>query len=75
MSQEQQLDAEVSGTVCRIECEVGAVLNQGDAIAVIESMKMEIPVAVDRPVRLVRLLVAVGDLVNEGQPIAVVANI
>jgi acetyl/propionyl-CoA carboxylase alpha subunit len=36
---------EVAGRVCALPVEVGASLSEGDDIAFVEAMKMEIPVA------------------------------
>lgn len=69
---EQQVETEVGGNVCRIECAEGGSLAAGDAIVIVESMKMEIPVAAPADARLIKLLVAVGDTVTEGQAVAIV---
>lgn len=68
----QQVESEVGGNVCRIECAEGASLAEGDAILIVESMKMEIPVAAPADARVIEILVAVGDIVAEGQPVAIV---
>ena len=69
---EQQVDSEVGGTVWRLECAEGDLLAEGDAILIVESMKMEIPLAAPVGGRVVKLLVKVGDVVAEGQPVAIV---
>ena len=69
---EQQVESEVGGTVWRLECAEGDSLAEGDAILIIESMKMEIPVTAPASGTVVKLLVKVGDVVTEGQPVAVV---
>ena len=69
---QQQVEAEVGGTVCRIECAVGSSLVEGDAIIVVESMKMEVPLAAPADARLLTLFVAVGDIVAEGQAVAMI---
>jgi acetyl-CoA carboxylase biotin carboxyl carrier protein len=47
--------------------EVGA----DDAVLILESMKMEIPVAAPARGRVAELYVKEGDVVKEGEPIAV----
>ena len=46
---------------------------KGDNIIVMEAMKMEIPIAAPCDGRVGRLLVNVGDSIERGQEIAVVA--
>ena len=36
--------AHITGTVWSIECAVGDLVEEGDTVAVLESMKMEMPV-------------------------------
>ena len=67
-----QVLSEVSGSIWKIEAAVGAQLGADDTILIIESMKMEIPVASPRAGRLVELRVAEGDAVKEGQVVAVI---
>ena len=67
-----QVLSEVSGSVWKIEAAVGAQLGADDTILIIESMKMEIPVASPRAGRLVELRVAEGEAVKEGQVIAII---
>jgi acetyl-CoA carboxylase biotin carboxyl carrier protein len=69
---EQHVETEVSGTVLKIECELGALLSPGDAIVIVESMKMEMPVETPAHGTVLKLLVAVGDAVTEGQVVAVI---
>jgi len=44
----------------------------GDTLVILESMKMEIPVLAESPGTLTRLAVAEGDVVQEGDLIAVI---
>lgn len=61
------LESHVSGTVWKIERQIGDRLAAGDTVLVIESMKMEIPVEAPTAGTLLKLLVAEGDAVSEGQ--------
>ena len=47
--------------------EVGQTINEGDEIVKIESMKMELPVDAESGGKVVEILVAEGDEVEEGQ--------
>ena len=66
------IHAEVTGTVWKIEAAAGAAVVEGDTVVIVESMKMEIPVTADRAGTVRELLVAEGDLVADGQAIAVI---
>ena len=45
---EIKIVTEVAGRVCALPVEIGGSVGDGDDIAFVEAMKMEIPVAVDR---------------------------
>lgn len=61
---------ELAANVWQLRCAVGDELGEGDEIAVLESMKMEIPVAAPAACRVVEILVAPGDVVDEGAVVA-----
>ena len=63
---------EVAGRVCALPIKIGGNLGDGDDIAFVEAMKMEIPVASPAAGKLKSLLIAVDDVVAEGQVIAIV---
>ncbi len=62
---------EVAGAVWKLVAAKGAVLATGDAILIMESMKMEIPIEAPRAGKLVEVLVAEGDVLDEGDVVAV----
>lgn len=64
--------SDVAGKVWKIEAAAGDALAAEDTIMILESMKMEIPVETEQAGKLVELLVAEGDPVDEGQPVAVI---
>jgi len=66
-----QIVSPLVGTVVAIKVRVGDEVNSGDEIVVIESMKMEHPVAVERAAVIEQILVNLGDTVVEGQMLAV----
>ena len=69
---EIRIVTEVAGRVCALPVETGASVGEGDDIAFVEAMKMEIPVASPAAGNLKSLLVKIDDVVAEGQAIAIV---
>jgi biotin carboxyl carrier protein len=63
---------EVAGRVCAISVEVGGSIGDGDDIAFVEAMKMEIPVASPAAGTLKSILVSIDDVVAEGQLVAII---
>jgi len=68
-----KVEAIVSGKVWKIEKQQGEAVEAGEAIMILESMKMEIPIEAPAAGRVESISVAEGDSVTEGQVIAVVA--
>ncbi len=66
-----KVEAEVAGKIWKIEASVGQSVAADDTLILIESMKMEIPVAAPRAGTIVEILVAEGDAVVEGQVVVV----
>lgn len=60
------LAAEVTGSVWRVAVQVGQRVAPDDAVLVIESMKMEIPLCAIEGGTVLEILFAEGDLVQEG---------
>ncbi len=65
----KQLTAPMAGIIVEIKVKQGGVLQEGTEFAVLESMKMQIPVPADCAGKVVQIHVKPGDFVNEGQPI------
>ena len=63
---------EVAGRVCALPLETGASVGDGDEVAFVEAMKMEIPVASPAAGKLKSLLVAIDEMVAEGQIVAII---
>jgi|TARA_B100001093_G_C26056847_1_gene688785 acetyl-CoA carboxylase biotin carboxyl carrier protein len=61
------VEAELAGTVWKVEAKVGDALEEEDVIMIMESMKMEIPVLAPETGKLLTIQVAEGDTVREGQ--------
>jgi acetyl-CoA carboxylase biotin carboxyl carrier protein len=66
--------AHITGTVWTIECAVGDLVEEGDTVAVLESMKMEMPVEAEEAGRVSEILCSVGEAVSEGQVLVVLTD-
>ena len=64
---EIKIIAEVAGRICAVPAEVGSTINEGDDVVFVEAMKMEIPVASPAAGKIKSMIVAVDDVVAEGQ--------
>lgn len=62
--------AEIVGHIWQFHAHVGDLLNAGDTIAIMESMKMEIPIVTPVAGRLKQILVDIDQIVQEGDHIA-----
>jgi biotin carboxyl carrier protein len=63
---------EVAGRICALPVEIGGNVADGDDVAFVEAMKMEIPVASPASGTLKSILVNLDDVVAEGQVLAIV---
>ena len=68
---EIKIVTEVAGRVCALPVDVGGSVGNGDDVAFVEAMKMEIPVAAPASGKLKSLLVKLDDVVAEGQVLAI----
>ncbi|MBL4864611.1 MAG: acetyl-CoA carboxylase biotin carboxyl carrier protein subunit [Rhodobiaceae bacterium] len=66
-----EVKSEITGKVWKIETKPGDVLAEDDPILILESMKMEIPVMAPTGGKLIEILVAEEDTVEEEQVIAI----
>jgi acetyl-CoA carboxylase biotin carboxyl carrier protein len=64
------VDAHITGTVWKVEVEVGDEVEEGDVVAILESMKMEMPVEAETSGTVAEILCEEGQAVNEGDPLA-----
>jgi len=62
---------EVAGRICALPKEAGADVGNGDDIVFVEAMKMEIPVSSPSAGKLKSILVALDEVVAEGQAVAI----
>jgi acetyl-CoA carboxylase biotin carboxyl carrier protein len=65
------VEAHITGTVWKIEVEVGDKIEEGDTVAILESMKMEMPVEAEDPGVVKEISVQEGQSVSEGDPLVV----
>ena len=66
-----EVKSEITGTVWQIKKQPGETVEEGDALIVIESMKMEIPVITEDAGTVREILVKEKDPVAEGQVVAI----
>jgi acetyl-CoA carboxylase biotin carboxyl carrier protein len=66
------ITAHITGTVWKVEKQVGDRVEQGDTIVILESMKMEMPVESEVAGKLLELRCSEGEAVAEGAVLAVV---
>ena len=67
-----EVRAEMVANVWQVVTSEGAQVGEGDTLVILESMKMEIPVVAETPGTVTKLAVAEGDVVQEGDLIAVI---
>lgn len=66
----REVVAEMAGQVWKVLVEVGAEVEAGDPVAIVESMKMEFPAEAPVTGRVAELLCSEGDTINAGTVIA-----
>jgi acetyl-CoA carboxylase biotin carboxyl carrier protein len=67
-----EVKAELVGNLWKIVTEVGQQVEEDDTLMILESMKMEIPITSPVTGTVKEIRVAEGDVVQEGQTVAVV---
>lgn len=65
-----KIEAGAAGKVFKIEKNVGDAVKKGDAVVIVEAMKMEIPVVAPEDGTVASIDVAVGDAVEAGALLA-----
>jgi len=64
------IKAHITGTVWKIEASVGDELDEDDVVMILESMKMEMPIEAPADGKILSIVVAEGEAVQEGQVVA-----
>jgi len=65
-----KIEAGAAGKVFKVEASVGQAVKKGDAVIILEAMKMEIPVVAPQDGTVASINVAVGDAVEAGATLA-----
>ena len=65
-----EVKTEVAGIVWKIVAGAGDVVSEDDAVIILESMKMEIPISAPASGTVLEILVAEGETVPEGAVVA-----
>lgn len=66
------IKAELTGVIIAIEKQIGDHVEMDDIVLIMESMKMEMPIVTPAAGRVTALDLAEGDIVTEGQLLAVI---
>lgn len=65
-----KVEAGAAGKIFKVEASVGQAVKKGDAVIILEAMKMEIPVVAPEDGTVASIDVAVGDTVEAGAVLA-----
>ena len=65
------IEAHITGTVWKIEVGVGDAVAEGDTVAILESMKMEMPVESEDEGTVAEIRCEEGQAVSEGDTLVV----
>jgi acetyl-CoA carboxylase biotin carboxyl carrier protein len=65
------VEAHITGTVWKIEVEVGDRVDEGDTVVILESMKMEMPVEAEDPGTVAEIRCEEGQSVSEGDVLVI----
>lgn len=65
----KEIKAHITGTVWKIEVKAGDPVSEGTVVAILESMKMEMPVEAEDEGVVDEVLVKEGQPVTEGAPL------
>ena len=65
------IEAHITGTVWKVEVAVGDAVAEGDTVAILESMKMEMPVEAEDEGTVKQIVVSEGQAVSEGDTLIV----
>ena len=66
------VEAHITGTVWKIEVEVGDRVEEGDTVVILESMKMEMPLEAEAAGTVKEVLCREGQAVSEGDVLLVI---
>ena len=66
-----EVEAHITGTVWKIEVEIGDSVDEGDTVVILESMKMEMPVEAEDAGVVSEIRCEEGQSVSEGDTLVV----
>lgn len=66
--------SEINGSVWKIMVKEGDAVSEDDTLAVMESMKMEIPVLAPVDGKVEKILVVEGQAITEGAPLVAIGH-
>ena len=66
-----EVEAHITGTVWKVECELGQQVTEGDTLVILESMKMEMPVEAEDDGVVKEIRCEEGQSVSEGDTLVV----
>jgi len=66
-----EIPAHITGTVWKVEVEVGDEVEEGDTVVILESMKMEMPVEAEDAGTVEEIRCAEGQSVQEGDVLVI----
>ena len=66
-----EVEAHITGTVWKIECEVGQEIAEGEVLVILESMKMEMPVEAEDEGVVKEIRCQEGASVSEGDTLVI----
>ncbi|MGI5523682.1 biotin/lipoyl-binding carrier protein [Micromonospora sp. CA-259024] len=72
MTMAEEIRAEMVANVWKVVATAGDTVSEGDTLVILESMKMEIPVIAESDGVIKQLAVHEGDVVQDGDLIAVI---
>ena len=67
------VEANITGTVWKIEVAVGDTITEGDTVVILESMKMEMPIESEDDGMVAEIRVEEGQSVQEGDVLVVLS--
>ena len=65
------IEAHITGTVWKIEVQLGDTVEEGDTVVILESMKMEMPIEAEDPGTVAEIRCEEGQAVSEGDTLVV----
>ena len=69
-----EVEAQITGSVWKIETEIGSQVEEDDVLLIVESMKMEIPVEAPAAGRVAEIRVEQGQAIEEGDVLVVLED-